>query len=317
KFMVRISGFKAIDVDKNNKFYSNDGNCLIEKKTKTLMAGSNNAIIPDDGSVTSIGMYAFCNCNFKKITIPYGVTEIKDGTFNNCGNLEEVILPETLTTIGWLAFCGCKKLKKIILPKTVSQIADGAFVDWRGKIITSNNEKYYFKDKCLIDTKSKKLIACCGGSMIPHNRNIEVLGFRAYYNNRYLIDVVIPNGIYSVGRNVFESCKNLRSVVFSDSVVEIGGFVFKYCDKLEKVVLGENVSEIGENAFGVTDEGHSPKLKEVIFKNPTKWSVIFHIGKELIMQAIPEEILSNPATAARFIIQQSKVFERRVVFKRN
>ena len=50
---------ETITVDSGNSVYHSAGNCLIETATKTLIAGCKNSVIPDDGSVTSIGDGAF------------------------------------------------------------------------------------------------------------------------------------------------------------------------------------------------------------------------------------------------------------------
>ena len=55
-----ISSIKSITVEEGNPIYHSAGNCLIETATKKLVLGSDNSVIPNDGSVTSIGMDAFC-----------------------------------------------------------------------------------------------------------------------------------------------------------------------------------------------------------------------------------------------------------------
>lgn len=65
-------------------------NCLIETKSKTLIAGCKNSIIPDDGSVTSIGEYAFDQCGWLGyFTIPKSVTFIEKYAFTYC-NFNEI-----------------------------------------------------------------------------------------------------------------------------------------------------------------------------------------------------------------------------------
>ena len=52
-------GLTNITVDVQNTVYHSEGNCIIETVSKTLIAGCQNSVIPDDGSVTSIGYSAF------------------------------------------------------------------------------------------------------------------------------------------------------------------------------------------------------------------------------------------------------------------
>ena len=276
-----------------------------------------------------IGEGAFSNCDFTKITIPSGIISIEDEAFSFCENLEEIVLPDGLINIGRGVFCGCKKLKKIILPSTVSNIAEGAFMSWCGNITISNNKDYFVCDNCLIDVKNKTLIAGCKKCVIPQDESVTTIGACAFYGNKYLANVVIPDNITYVGNAAFGNCKNLKSIVFSDSITSIGDSVLTYCDNLEKVVLGQNLKYIGKDAFWVVIRNWNRprrKLKEVVFKNPKGWSEeIIERNAELISKRIPEEILINPFTAAEYIFNQIFIFSqtfsqtripREVAFKR-
>ena len=54
---------ECICVEKGNAVYHSRGNCLIETARKFLVLGCNNSVIPDDGSVVTIGPYAFDGCD--------------------------------------------------------------------------------------------------------------------------------------------------------------------------------------------------------------------------------------------------------------
>lgn len=142
---------KSITVSKDNPVYHSAGNCLIETDKKVLLAACENSVIPNDGSVTSIGSNAFLefinlesiiipegvaviragafyNCgNLKSITIPDSVTEIKSYSFTACTSLESITFPDSLTSIGSYAFYGCTALTDILLPESVTVISEGAF----------------------------------------------------------------------------------------------------------------------------------------------------------------------------------------------
>ena len=53
------SSLQEIIVAEGNPVYHSAGNCIIETESKTLIAGCKSSVIPNDGSVTSIGEGAF------------------------------------------------------------------------------------------------------------------------------------------------------------------------------------------------------------------------------------------------------------------
>lgn len=86
-------GLREITVQEENPVFHSSGNCLIETASKTLIAGCATSVIPDDGSVISIGAHAF----------------------SGCLRLAELVIPATVNSIGASAFYGCTDLKELAL----------------------------------------------------------------------------------------------------------------------------------------------------------------------------------------------------------
>ncbi len=61
--------------------YTVRNNCVIEKSTGILAAVCKDCIIPDDGSVKSIGRGAFVSMKITAVILPVSVTVIEDGAF--------------------------------------------------------------------------------------------------------------------------------------------------------------------------------------------------------------------------------------------
>ncbi len=142
---------ESITVDPANPVYYSRANCVIETATKTLVMGCYKSVIPADGSITSIGNFAFAGCPYiheinipssvtsigeaafadcygiENIKIPNGVTEIADSAFSGCDNLKTIELPDSLTSIGAFAFFWCEELTGIIIPRNVTYIGATAF----------------------------------------------------------------------------------------------------------------------------------------------------------------------------------------------
>ncbi len=62
-------------------------------------------------------------------------------------------------------------------------------------------------------------------------------------------NVVIDNGVTTVGHCAFSDCINIESVTITESVNTIGEYAFSNCESLAKAVLPEGVTEIGDGAF--------------------------------------------------------------------
>ncbi|MBR5289592.1 MAG: leucine-rich repeat protein [Erysipelotrichaceae bacterium] len=74
--------------------------------------------------------------------------------------------------------------------------------------------------------------------------------FGPWYENRHLItEVVVENGVTSIGSNAFFDCNNLVKVTLADSVTSIGSYAFMECDSLRSVSLGNGLTSIGSYAF--------------------------------------------------------------------
>ncbi len=100
-------GLTSIVVSEGNPNYDSRNNCnaIIETSTNTLIAGSNNTVIPSD--VTSLGKKTFFGCHFTSFTIPASVSFIDDYALFACYNLNELyIQAEVPPTLGEQAFFG-------------------------------------------------------------------------------------------------------------------------------------------------------------------------------------------------------------------
>ena len=75
-----------------------------------------------------------------------------------------------------------------------------------------------------------------------------VLDGRFSYNPD-IKQVIINNGVTSIGHLVFEHCSSLTNVTIPDSVTGIGYGTFSCCSELKSITIPESVRSIGVNAF--------------------------------------------------------------------
>ena len=71
-----------------------------------------------------------------------------------------------------------------------------------------------------------------------------------WYSKRATIkNVIIENGVTSIGNYAFYECFNLTSVTIPESVTSIGNYAFEGCFNLTSVTIPESVTSIGNYAF--------------------------------------------------------------------
>ena len=79
-------------------------------------------------TVTSIGEYAFANCNtLKSISIPNSITNVGYNSFRECDGLANISIPVSVTSIGSYAFYSCDGLTSFAIPDSVISIGASSF----------------------------------------------------------------------------------------------------------------------------------------------------------------------------------------------
>lgn len=124
----------SIEVESGNSHYTVTDGCLIHRGTKKLLRATNNAILPQDGTITVLETGSLSSLSkIEEVAIPVGVTSIPTYFAIDCKNLDRLTLPNTLTRIDTQAFYRCDNLCKssgtLVIPDNVSVINSYAFAN--------------------------------------------------------------------------------------------------------------------------------------------------------------------------------------------
>ncbi|MBR5847550.1 MAG: leucine-rich repeat domain-containing protein [Bacteroidaceae bacterium] len=285
-------GIGEILVEEGNVVYDSRDNCnaIIETSSNSLITGCMFTVIPESvtsignyafyncrnlasitipESVTSIGYYAFFGCGLASITIPENVTSIGYGTFKECYRLMSFTIPEGVTSIGGYAFDGCESLVSVYIPESVTSIGDYAFQGCSSlSAVHINNLEAW----CKISFDSPV------SNPLNYAKNL-------YLNGELVTELIIPEGVTSIGDAAFWGCTGLASITLPASVTSIGDAAFSYCSSL----IAVHISSI-EAWCKISFEDYD--------SNPLYYAHNLYLNGELVTELIIPEGVTSIGDAA-------------------
>ena len=170
--------------------------------------------------VSNIGARAFLACRtLREVTLPENVTHLADSVFKDCYDLASVTFPKSLVSIGNHAFRNCLSLRSFMCPPNLRKIGNCAFC------------------------------ACNGLMTFSLSDSLEEIGSGAFSGCKLQIKtLVIPPKIKEISKDAFAR-NNMEEVVIPEGVTSIGDRAFKECSQLKETNFPQNLKEIGEDIF--------------------------------------------------------------------
>lgn len=130
---------------------------------------------------------------------------------------------DTVVGIGKNAFMGCKSIESVFIPSSITNIGGSAFSGCAS-----------LKEVHITD-----LAAWCNVSMSRYSDNPVYYSNNLYLNGELLTDLVIPEGVKSIGTYAFDMCKSIERVTIPASVESIGASTFYGCINIESITVDE------------------------------------------------------------------------------
>lgn len=189
----------------------------------------------------------------KSIVIGRGVTHIGEHAFEGCSQAKSISISDTVESIGYNAFenIGCREID---IPASVVSIDGNPF--WLAHRleafhVAEENPAYCDVDGILYTKDKTELCsfpyARGGDVIIPEG--VTTIGEEAFLCNTDLSSVSLPDSLMEIKGEAFASCIAITSLEIPENVVSIGNAAFRGCDGLENITLREGLVSIGNNAF--------------------------------------------------------------------
>ena len=202
--------------------------------------------------LSGIGTGAFKNCiNVAEIRIPGSVKKIGADAFNGCTGLKELVLADGVTGIDDAAFYGCTGLTSITLGKNVKEIAFNAFYNtgwWNAQ-----SDGLIYLDYILLGYK-----AACPETITVKN-GTRVIAESAFFENKTLKKVSLPNSITEINGYAFCGCGGLKEITIPNSKVHVSVAAFDLCEGLKDVYYQGTETQRKSN-LTIESMGNDPLL---------------------------------------------------------
>lgn len=229
-----------------------------------LKYSGNEEVVVIPSGVKIINKFAFYEClNMKIVVIPEGVIEICKYAFDRCNNLNVVYIPSTLEKINEYSFL-CLKIVEVYNLSSIDickvfNIKNSVKVihkslEEKSSIVKKDGFSFIFNgtDYYLFDYPKNTKIITLPSDVDGNSYHIIC---DAFINDSNIVEVIISNGVKTIGASAFMGCTNLEKIIISESVEEIGSMAFGLCYKLVDIYNFSKV-EIDEFVFGYIEYDH-------------------------------------------------------------
>lgn len=243
-----------------------------------------------EGTVNSIGSFAFAGMDNQSLMIEDGVESIGEYAFCGCPELTEVTIPDSVTTVDSFAFHDCVSLTRVQIGKGTTGIGDFVFgscgsmreinvheenpcysSDSRGVLFDRNRtvliyapgalEGSYSVPEGVTSIRNSAFSDCDRMTELDLPDSVTTVGEWAFSGCASMTRMDMGNGVLTIGNSAFRDCISLTGLVIPDSVTTVGEETFSGCNSLARLVIGSGVTRMDNWAVEAC-----PSLREIVFR---------------------------------------------------
>ncbi len=120
-------------------------------------------------------------------------------------------------------------------------------------------------------------------------QGVTSIGDSAFENCYSLTSITIPDSITSIGDRAFFECESLTSITIPDSVTSIGDSAFENCYSLTSITIPDSITSIGDRAFCECESLTSVTIPDSV---TSIGECTFWLCKSLTSVTIPDSVTS-------------------------
>lgn len=201
-----------------------------------LSVGERRARIFDLGAAID-GLYAFSDEQARRMA-ERGFALVGTRLRSYGGGERRVDIPLGVTAIDAHAFLCATATECVTVPPTVREIDPLAFDKRITSIAIENSEFFAAESGCVIDKRSKTLVTCFAGDIVP--AGVEVIGVRAFQARADLRSLALPVGVKIVAQGAFDCCSALARLSLPPTLEKTEEGAFPGCKSLKTIDTGGN-----------------------------------------------------------------------------
>ncbi len=166
-------------------------------------------------TVKTIGSSAFAGSAVETIALPNGLESIGEYAFSNCASLTSINFPASLTRIDAWAFYKCASLKNVDMSNLPNLMSLGTWIFNNAGVETATVNVDVSTAAHMFDT-------CTKLKNITLGSNVTVIPQRFLGAASSLEELILPDGVSSVGTQAFAGLSSLKYIKFGSDFVSFG-----------------------------------------------------------------------------------------------